>query len=70
MTNPQIAILIPVHNGLQFTKKCLHSIYVDLRNNVDDPGKFMVIVIDDGSTDHSKEWITANYPETLILEGD
>ncbi|MHC1775943.1 MAG: glycosyltransferase family 2 protein [Lentimicrobium sp.] len=70
MTNPQIAILIPVHNGLHFTKKCLHNIYMSLHNNVDEPGKFVVIVIDDGSTDHSKEWITENYPETLILEGD
>ncbi|MBK6963893.1 MAG: glycosyltransferase family 2 protein [Bacteroidales bacterium] len=70
MTNPKIAILIPVHNGLNFTQKCLQNIVVSLRNLSVDSGRFKVIVIDDGSTDHTSEWIKANYPETIVLTGD
>jgi len=70
MTNPKIAILIPVHNGLGFTKKCLFSLYNIIRRMGDGSSMFAIIVINDGSKDGTKEWIMANYPQTEILEGD
>jgi GT2 family glycosyltransferase len=70
MTNPKIAILIPVYNGLHFTKKCLQSLYNIISSMGDDSSMFSIIVINDGSKDGTKEWIMANYPQTEILEGD
>jgi len=70
MTNPKIAILIPVHNGLNFTRKCLLSLNEILQQMGEDSGRFLIIVIDDGSTDNTKDWIIDHYPATRILEGD
>lgn len=65
----KIAILIPVFNNLHFTQKCLENISEMLsKNEIGD--KFEVIVIDDGSTDGTKDWVTENYPKVHLLEGD
>ncbi|MDH5084130.1 glycosyltransferase family 2 protein [Clostridium perfringens] len=49
-----LSIIIPVYNSEKYIKKCLESIYYDLNmiNNIE------VIIIDDGSTDNSKEYIS------------
>ncbi len=70
MTKNKIAILIPVHNGLNFTQKCLKSLNDIFQNMGDVQGKFTIVIIDDGSTDQTKEWIRVNFPETVILEGN
>jgi hypothetical protein len=68
-THPKIAILIPVHNGLNFTSKCLQNLN-DIFNSMSaDSCVFSVVIIDDGSTDGTKEWILKNYPSTSIVEG-
>lgn len=66
---PNVAILIPVFNGLKHTMKCLSVLY-ELKNSLADPGRISIIVIDDGSSDGTSEWITNNYHETTILHGD
>lgn len=65
----KIAVVIPIHNGLEDTKLCLKSIYAAL--------KFLglqkdiyIIVVDDGSTDGSSLFIKINYPDIIILKGD
>lgn len=70
MKSLTIAILIPVHNGLQFTSRCLEGLYLCLKNLSDISTYFKIIVIDDGSTDNTSDWIKMNYPETVILFGD
>jgi GT2 family glycosyltransferase len=70
MANHNIAILIPVHNGLNFTKKCLDNLNNIIQSLGDKSEIFKVIVIDDGSTDGTKDWIIENYPATIILKGD
>ncbi len=66
----KVAILIPIFNGLDFTKKALKEIFLQLEELKDNVVSFQVIVIDDGSLDGSGDWIRSNYPKVLITEGD
>lgn len=66
----KVAVLIPVFNGLDYTKKALKEIF-DQLNGLGEVSKvFGVVIIDDGSTDGSSEWIMANFPEVSIAKGD
>ena len=63
-------LLIPVFNGLSFTSNCLTRLY-GLHSNSDASGlDLQIIVIDDGSTDGTSEWIHINFPQTHVLTGD
>ncbi|MBN1950893.1 MAG: glycosyltransferase family 2 protein [Bacteroidales bacterium] len=65
----KIAILIPVFNHLDYTKACLNN----LDNMLVKAGiseNFPVIVIDDGSTDGTSDWIKAHYPQVNLLHGN
>jgi GT2 family glycosyltransferase len=70
MKEIKTAILIPVHNRLSFTSKCLSNLNDIFKDMGEPASKFIVVVIDDGSVDGTKEWIINNYPETVILEGN
>ena len=59
----KVYIIIPVHNRIEKTLKCLRSIYSQDYNDI------QVVVIDDGSTDSTKKKITELYPRTTILKG-
>lgn len=63
-----ISLLIPIHNGLSYTKKCLQNLYSIISeeqfNNI------RIIIVDDGSTDGSSEWIKKNYLGVHLLNGD
>ena len=66
----KIAILIPVHNKLGYTKKCIETLDglitgKDFRNI-----ELFTVVIDDGSVDGTGEWLRKNAPEVICLEGD
>lgn len=63
-----VSILIPVFNNLSFTKICLQNLYSQIKQ--DDEIHFNVIVIDDGSKDGTKDWVTKNFPQVILLEGD
>ncbi len=56
--------MIPVHNRKKLTRECLAS----LQNQ--DTKHFTVIVVDDGSTDGTSEMIRAEFPDTILLQGD
>lgn len=68
-----IAILIPIHNRLNITKEGLKSLYEAL-NYYKVFGKgsiiYRVIIVDDGSTDGSSDWIVSNYNDIYLLKGD
>jgi GT2 family glycosyltransferase len=69
----KISILIPIFNRLEITKSGLKSLFAALQNYEAWNSAFShydIIVIDDGSTDGSSEWISANYPQIHILRGD
>lgn len=60
-----IHIIIPVHNRLNFTIDCLNSL-----KKQDIYNQFNLIVVDDGSTDGTSEYLKKNFPEVKILNGD
>ena len=62
MENIQISIIIPNFNGKQFLKECLNSIK---KQNF---SPYEVIIIDNGSTDGSVEYLNENYPEFALIQ--
>ncbi|MDD3977829.1 MAG: glycosyltransferase family 2 protein [Methanomicrobium sp.] len=57
-----ISIIIPNYNGKQFLKNCL--------NSISDQSYFEkeIIVIDNGSSDGSSDYIKENFPEVILIE--
>ena len=70
MKHPHISILLPIHNGLNFTQKCIENLQDNFNHPEVNREDFSIIVIDDGSTDGSAQWIEKHYPQTVILKGD
>ena len=65
-----VSILIPIFNGLDYTKKCLHELYAAIDNCGDPSFRFEVVLIDDGSTDGSADWVKQYYPSVHLAFGD
>lgn len=65
----RIALVIPVFNGLDYTKKCLKSLYEQF-DQLKDKAVFKVVVFNDGSTDGTSEWLNKSYPDVIQLHGD
>lgn len=63
----QIAIIIPVYNHLHLTKQTLYDLAIALK---DVDSFFQPVIIDDGSSDGTFEWVLKNYPKIHILKGD
>jgi len=62
---PLVAALIAVHNRLSLTQRCLQSL-VGTTNRA----RLLIVVVDDGSTDGTTEWIAEHFPEAVVLRGD
>ncbi|MBZ5577651.1 MAG: glycosyltransferase family 2 protein [Acidobacteriia bacterium] len=60
----KLAIVIPVHNRLGFTRSCLEHLR---RQTV---SGFQIIVVDDGSSDGTSEMIRDEFPDVTLLHGD
>lgn len=65
-----IALLIPVHNRLDYTKDCLKVLEQHRNKLFFVSNTVFTILIDDGSTDGTFAWIKDNYPEVIILHGN
>ena len=61
---PMVALVIPVHNNKEDTAEYLESL-----KGVTYPN-YKVIIIDDGSTDGTKDMIKEKYPYVILLKGD
>jgi GT2 family glycosyltransferase len=64
----RIAVIIPVHNRLEDTKKCLKWLYESI-NNSSQPDRIKVILVDDGSCDGTSIWVAKHYSDVIILNG-
>ncbi len=61
---PTVYIICGVHNGLDYTKNFLSSVAKQSHPNI------ITIIIDDGSTDGTNEFISRSYPEIILVKGD
>jgi GT2 family glycosyltransferase len=57
-----LAVVIPVHNGLEHTTRCLAALRAQ-------SGELAVIVVDDGSTDGTAEFLEREHPDVQVLPG-
>ncbi|MFT4414713.1 glycosyltransferase family 2 protein [Fredinandcohnia humi] len=62
--NKKVAIVIPVFNRIEETKKCLDCLRKQSYDN------FEIIVCDDNSSDGTYEYIVKNYPEVHLVKGN
>lgn len=58
----KITVVIPNYNGIEYLKKCMHS----LEGQLPDPA--CILLVDDCSTDGSVEWFRENYPDCRCLQ--
>lgn len=67
MEQKTIAVLIASHNRCEKTVTCLRSLFLQ-----DVPTNYLVHVylVDDGSTDGTKQAITSKFPDVHLLDGD
>ena len=59
-----IHVIIPVFNRLNYTIKCLYSL-----KNQKNYGDLKIIIVDDGSTDGTSQYLENNFPEITVLDG-
>src|SRR5262249_8798006 len=60
---PKVAVVIAVHNGLGFTRRCLAALKAQTGR------EFGIIVVDDGSTDGTSAFLREAHPEVTVLSG-
>lgn len=64
-----LAIVYPVFNGLEFTRNSLNSLYsIHQIDRLD--ANIQVVIVDDGSTDGTFDWIKNNFPQVSVLQGN
>ncbi len=60
----KVLVLILSYDGRHLLEECLTSYLAN------DYPNFEVVVIDNGSTDGTKEWVEKNYPQVTVLRSD
>ncbi|PID91746.1 MAG: hypothetical protein CSA96_06615 [Bacteroidetes bacterium] len=65
-----IAILIPVFNKLEYTKRCIAQLSEFRIDPELQHSCLSIVLIDDGSSDGTSEWVRKQHPEVHLLEGD
>lgn len=60
--NMEVTIVIPNYNGIEYLKRCLASLKQDTKEV-----PTHIIVVDNGSTDGSPQWMEAHCPEVELI---
>lgn len=63
MPSGGVAVVVPVHNRLSSTTRLLS----ELRRSEHDEA--LVVVVDDGSTDHTSDYLRKHQPDVIVLPG-
>ena len=63
MTQELVYIVIPVHNRMEYTRDCITSLQDQIPKN-------RIIIVDDGSSDGTRQMLAATFPEVIVLLGD
>ncbi len=66
----KVALVFPIYNKLDYTKKGLAYIYNCFDAKGTDILPIDIVITDDGSTDGSYDWISANYPNIYLIKGN
>jgi GT2 family glycosyltransferase len=61
MMKPLVSVVVLNHNGLTHLNDCLYSLAAQTYDPLE------IILVDNGSTDGSVEWVERNYPSVRIL---
>jgi hypothetical protein len=62
MSNPKVCIIILNWNGKELLKRCLNSLF-----KLTNYQNYKVIIVDNGSTDGSVEYVKKNFPKADVL---
>ena len=66
--NVLCSIVIPSYNGRALLEVCLNSVFAHLPE--DRAGYAEVVVVDDGSTDGTAEWLATRFPPVRVIRRD
>ncbi|MCI8994113.1 MAG: glycosyltransferase family 2 protein [Lachnospiraceae bacterium] len=58
--NKHVSVVIPNYNGIQYMEVCLEALAQQLPPE-------QIIVVDNGSTDGSREWVARHWPEVRLI---
>lgn len=66
---PLVSVIVPVFNRMRFLEQLFNTINAQTYSNIE------VIIVDDGSTDGSREWLlsnkgTLNWPTTVLTQAN
>lgn len=67
MSSFRIALLMTCHNRCEATLTCLRSVF---EQKLADGSDLVVFLVDDGSTDGTRQCVRENFPEVHVIEGD
>ncbi|MBN1183341.1 MAG: glycosyltransferase family 2 protein [Bacteroidales bacterium] len=66
----KVAVVFPVHNRLSCTKECLTKLRQQKKTSFYTKNEIFTIVVDDGSTDGTSDYIRLEHPEVIVLQGN
>jgi GT2 family glycosyltransferase len=64
MSNSQASVIVLAWNGIEYLGPCLHTVLAQ------DCADFEVIVVDNGSTDGSADFVARQYPHVLLIRNE
>jgi GT2 family glycosyltransferase len=64
VATPELSVIIPTYNGMHYLPKCLRNVLTESRHIA---GPVEVLVLDNGSTDGTCDFVQQQFPEVKVL---